>query len=225
MKGTVAYITRHIKARLIDEGFKKEKYCFVKSLKDNYELELYISSVNFIDFQDMQISFRLKNIGKIKLMEYLNEIYFNEPNSSLLTFRLTQFDKMNDTYFGEFNLDKYWIANEQDAKIFISDLNQFLDKSLSSEKINALSEVSVIEKLINDPDVFTSPVVEDIDYSRFYDGLIYSKLSKKKNIDTVYSKYIQFTSGWTYEAKLKIKKLFNKLKSIEIETLEKLYNE
>lgn len=169
MKGTIAYITRNIKPRLTEHGFKKEKYSFVKNLDNNYKLDLFITSVNFIDFQDIEISFHLHNCGKLKVMEYLNEIYFNEPNSSILSFEFSQFDKMSDSFFGAFNKDKYWISNEEDANIFISDLNQFLDKTIFSDKVNELIDIGTVEKLINEPVVFTSSVVKDVEYRRFYD--------------------------------------------------------
>jgi hypothetical protein len=185
----------------------------------------YVTSVNYIDFQDLEVSIQLKNEGKSRIMEYLKEVYFNEPNSSILSFRFTQYDKMSDNFFGSFNKEKYWISTEDEANLFISDLNIFLDKTLFSDKINELINNNTIERLINDPVVFTSSVVKDVDSRRFYDGLIFSKLSTNENLEKVFLKYFNYTNGWEMKHKIMIENLFNKLKNMEKSTIEKIYYE
>lgn len=225
MKNTVAYITKNIKPRLSEKGFKKSKYCFEKNIQLNYKISLYITSVNYVDFQAIEVSIRLENAGKSRLMDYLNELHFNAHDSSILSFTFSQYDRMSDDFFGSFNKEKYWISTEEEADLFISDINSFLDKTLFSDKINELINSDTIEKLINEPEIFTSPIVKDVTYKRFYNGLIFSKLSTNGDLEKVFSRYIHYTNGWDNEAKIKIENLFKKLKNIEKSTIEKIYYE
>ncbi len=223
MKGAVNFINKNIKSKMLEHGFVKAKYGFEKSLPQNYKILFSVGSVNYIDFQDIQVVMRLNNDGKTRVMEYLEELYFNEPDPSILYFKFSQYDKMQDGFWGGFNKDKYEIFTEEDAKVFVSDLIVFLDNTLFSDKLNTLIQVDSIEHLINGADVFTSSAVKDVDFRRFYDGLIFSKLSNKNNLDTIFSKYFNYTNGWDREAKIKIENLFAKLKAISKSNFEKIY--
>ena len=130
---------------------------------------------------------------------------------------------MHDDYWGRFKKEKYWIATEQEANEFIQDLNQFLETTLFSDKVSGLTKIDVIESLINDPEIFTSSVVKDIDYRRFYDGLIFCKLSNGKDLNLVFDKYWKYTNGWDKLSKDLIENFYQKLKLTDKKTLDLIY--
>jgi hypothetical protein len=225
MKGTVAYIINNVKPLLNENGFINTKNIFEKNIKLNYNIKVSIISVNFLEFQDIELGIFLYNQGKERLMNYLDNFYYNQPSSHVISFKITQFDKMQNEFWGGFKNEKYWISNKEEADDFIYDLKDFLNNTLFTNKIDSLIQIDIIENLLNKPEVFTSSVIKDVDYSRFYDGLIYSKLSNSNNLDQVFEKYWSYTKGWNYEAKNKILKVYDVLKNSDKNKIETIYYE
>ena len=173
----------------------------------------------------MQVSVHLLNTSRPSLIEFLNVPNYQPLRDRILSFQFTQFDQMSNDYFGRFKHGKYFISTEIEADGFVTDLNEFFDNTVFSDKIKTFFDFDLIDTIHNEPSIFISSVVKDVDYNRFFDGLIFSKLSTKNTLDNVFKKYSEYTIGWNETDKENINQLYTKLLNLDrrdlIELIEK----
>jgi len=224
-KCTLSLIKKDLKPFFANYGFKKEKYLFKKTTGNasyDFSFNLYYSS-------ELMFTLGYNNAGFNRLEKHLG----TDSDSTLYHTRIITFFFGDTTgkepynlFFGDFfGKNNYHNINGHDSYLkFKEKFMDFMDPILS-KRIYELNDPNIINSLINECKIPYYSGVKKVPFDRFYQGLIYAKISENTDLHNLFNRYIKHTTDWEEEHKKQVIDLYENLKKQDKEQLLSIFHE